>query len=214
MTRLVQVVDELCRPDHYYLGADDQCFFAGEYTARKGFAFSATNQLIFNLKKDPSRRNRPAEWQHKLNAITSCAAIFRRALSQATRETGMFVPMPPSKAKASPDYDDRMLQICMALGAGLDVRELLEVIESDRASHERDDRPNPDELYANMRVNQALVNPRKETIVVIDDVLTTGAHFVAAKRHLLETYPGARVVGLFVARRKPETIDWDEIGNV
>ena len=44
-------IDDLARPDHFYLTADDECYFLGEYTARKGFAFSPTNQLILNFKK-------------------------------------------------------------------------------------------------------------------------------------------------------------------
>ena len=31
-------VDDLTRPDHWYLTEDDHCFFIGEYTARQGFA--------------------------------------------------------------------------------------------------------------------------------------------------------------------------------
>ena len=33
-------IDDLTRPDHSYLTAADDCYFLGEYTARKGFAFS------------------------------------------------------------------------------------------------------------------------------------------------------------------------------
>jgi hypothetical protein len=39
-------IDDLARPDHSYLTAADDCYFLGEYTARKGFAFGATNRLI------------------------------------------------------------------------------------------------------------------------------------------------------------------------
>ena len=42
-----------------YLTAMDECYFLGEYTARKGFAFSATNQLILNFKKAMNKRNSP-----------------------------------------------------------------------------------------------------------------------------------------------------------
>jgi hypothetical protein len=59
--RRLTKIDDLTRPDHSYLTAADVCYFLGEYTARKGFAFSATNRLIFNLKKSMDRRGR-SEW--------------------------------------------------------------------------------------------------------------------------------------------------------
>jgi len=63
LQRLTQI-DDLIRPDHYYLDSNDDCYFLGEYTARKGFAFSATNQLILNFKKTVDRRG-TGEWRHK-----------------------------------------------------------------------------------------------------------------------------------------------------
>ena len=71
-------VDELIRPDHSYLTADDTCYFLGEYSARKGYAFSPTNQLVLNFKKPVDRRGRP-EWVHKERAIAAAAAAFRVA---------------------------------------------------------------------------------------------------------------------------------------
>jgi hypothetical protein len=55
-------LDELTRPDHSYLTAEDDCFFLGEYTARGGYSFSDTNQLVLNFKKDMSKRGQP-EWK-------------------------------------------------------------------------------------------------------------------------------------------------------
>jgi hypothetical protein len=49
-------IDDLTRPDHFYLMADDACHFLGEYTARKGYAFSATNQLVLNFEKSLVKR--------------------------------------------------------------------------------------------------------------------------------------------------------------
>lgn len=42
-------------------------------------------------------------------------------------------------------------------------------------------------------------------VAVVDDLLTSGAHFRAAKRVLTRRFPGIEVVGLFLARRVPET---------
>ncbi|QXP89654.1 hypothetical protein [Methylococcus capsulatus] len=51
------------------------------------------------------------------------------------------------------------------------------------------------------------IEPPPKVIGLFDDVLTTGAHFKATQSMLQETFPGVRVIGLFIARRVPETID-------
>ena len=47
-------------------------------------------------------------------------------------------------------------------------------------------------------------------LFLVDDVLTAGSHFRAAKDLLSLNFPGVPVVGLFVARRVPGTT---EIGD-
>ena len=47
-------IDDLTRSDHTFIEADDECLYLGEYNARKGYQFSETNNLIFNLKKPVS----------------------------------------------------------------------------------------------------------------------------------------------------------------
>ena len=40
-----------------------------------------------------------------------------------------------------------------------------------------------------------------------DDVLTTGAHFKAVQALLQSQFPQTEIVGLFIARRVPETVN-------
>jgi hypothetical protein len=107
-------IDDLARPDHYYLTAEDDCYFLGEYTARKGYAFSPTNQLILNFKKPVNVRGTP-QWNHKERAIGDIAAEFRTALNGEWLDTATLVPVPPSKAKTDPLYDDRLLRMLRAI---------------------------------------------------------------------------------------------------
>jgi predicted amidophosphoribosyltransferase len=51
-------------------------------------------------------------------------------------------------------------------------------------------------------VDESLVSPTPVQIGVIDDVLTNGSHFVAAKRVLQRRFPGVPVIGIFFARRE------------
>ena len=106
-------VDDLVRADHSYLRESDHCFFIGEYTARAGFLFSATNNLILNFKKEMGRRGLP-EWPYKRKAILEAAVAVRTAteyLGWDTLRRLTFVPIPPSKVKGDHLYDDRLMQM-------------------------------------------------------------------------------------------------------
>ena len=52
-------IDDLTRSDHTFIETDDECLYLGEYNARKGYQFSKTNNLIFNLKKPMDPRGQP-----------------------------------------------------------------------------------------------------------------------------------------------------------
>jgi hypothetical protein len=204
-------IDKLTRPDHSYLGPDDLCYFLGEYTARKGFSHSDTNNLILNLKKDMSRRGR-AEWQYKERAILTAAAALRVSISTSWLENATFVPVPPSKAKDDPLYDDRLTRVLAAINKErpVDCRELIVQDKSTDAVHESSHRLGPDDIYELYKLDKKLLKPPPQKILVVDDVLTTGAHFKAAKRILSDEFPAATIVGCFIARRVPEAIDVEE----
>ena len=204
MNRRVLAIDSLALPDHHYLDGDDTCYYAGEYTAGEGHAYSDTNQLILNLKKSVDRRGRP-EWRYKELAISQAAAILRGALKERARLT--LVPVPPSKARTDPAYDDRMLRLLQQVSVGrpYDVRELVVQVNSTPAAHLAERRPTPDELVANYRLDERLVEPAPDTIFIVDDVLTTGCHYKAVKQVLQRRFPDATIRGLFVARRVPKS---------
>ena len=209
--RLLTEVDDLTRPDHFWLSPTDRCLFLGEYTARKGFSFSATNQVILNFKKSADRRGRP-EWRYKERAIFDVAQAFGAAINQQWFANATLVPMPPSKAKTDPLYDDRVTRMLRAIPAArpLDVRELIVQRQSMASAHDADVRPTPDDIVVGYQIDETLVTPIPNVIGLFDDVMTTGAHYVAARRVLANRFPGATIYGLFIARRVPETTDFSE----
>ena len=200
-------IDELTRPDHFWLTVEDRCYFLGEYTARQGFAYSPTNNLILNFKKTPDRRGKP-EWRYKKSAIQHAAAAFRRALGPKPPRM-MFVPIPPSKAPHDPLYDDRVTQMLRAIWPSqtADVREVIIQPESTGAVHGSLARPTPPQIEDGYRIDDALATPTPASIAIVDDVLTTGAHFRAASSLLVARFPTVEIVGLFIARRVPEADD-------
>ena len=66
-------------------------------------------------------------------------------------------------------------------------------------------RPTPERIGALYRIDEALMESVPGIIAIVDDILTTGAHFRAAKSVLSARFPGAAIVGLFIARRAPNT---------
>ena len=199
-------VDDLTRADHWYLTENDACYFIGEYTARMGFSYSTTNDLVLNFKKTMDRRGTP-EWQYKGRAIDQAAVAFRTALGPNGIDALTFVPMPPSKAKGDPLYDDRLIRLLNAIRSHppLDVRELIIQIVSTEAVHGMEDRPKSDQIEALYRIDEELGPGLKPCVAIIDDVLTTGAHFRAAKSVLSARFPEREFIGLFLARRTPES---------
>lgn len=205
-------VDDLTRRDHAYLTAVDACYFIGEYTARQGYSYSPTNDLILNFKKSVDRRHRP-EWQYKERAMQVVAAAFRFALAPEALDHLTFVPIPPSRAIGDPLYDDRLPRMLRAIRPRprLDIRELIIQTRSTEAAHGSDTRPRPEEIKAHYRIDEEITKPTPRFVAIVDDLLTTGAHFRAAKSILLARFQNAEILGLFIARRAPDTADIDEI---
>ena len=181
----------------------------GEYTARGGFAAGPTNDLILNLKKPVDRRTNQSG-NTSFGRFSDRCLDLRRLLGQPTIEIVTFVPVPPSKARADPLYDDRLWQILQQTCDGYDgdVRELVIQQHSMDASHQADDRADIAKLIANYHLERPLVYPVRRNIVIFDDVITTGHHFKAMKAMLSASFPEARYIGIFVARRVPNTVDF------
>ena len=204
-TRLSKI-DELTRPDHTFLETGDECYYLGEYTARRGFSFSATNALINNLRKPVARRGRP-EWKWKEWAISRSAALLREAMNPAWLEKTTIVPVPPSAVRGSRYFDDRLLRILQEFSRDLrtDFRELVVMTQGVEPSHLSGIRTSIEELIECMAVNDAVSAPTPASIAIFDDVLTTGRHFKAVESVLRARFPGLPIVGIFIARRVPES---------
>ena len=155
-------------------------------------------------------RQGQADWKYKRAAINDVAIGFSefwkwRSLHEENRVA--LVPVPPSRARTDPMFDPRMLELLKAIAnrtkINLDIRDCLTFSGKFGASHETDERPTPDELYEELAFSAAAGRPDEKpgVIFVFDDMLTTGAHFVATTRKLAEAFPGVPVIGNFIARR-------------
>lgn len=207
-----QRIDDLTRGQHWYLTPEDECYYLCEYTSKAGFAHSDANSWISNFKKPVSRRGR-AEYAYKDQAIARAINFLQQVFStqQAAFWQGTtFVPVPPSKQRGDPEYDDRLWQVAAGLCAGTagEARELLRQTGSYAASHVADDggRIRPQALKQLYAFDTGA--PPRPLIILLDDVLTTGCHFRAAKEFIQEAWPTTRVVGFFLARvARPDPAD-------
>ncbi len=159
-------IDDLNRPLHSYLKEEDEVYFFGEYVVRGRAEDGPTNQLIFNYKKPLERMSSP-DWKYKKQAIEQVAKMFRNSIekteglcervSQAT-----LVPVPPSKAKDSLNYDDRNLRMLELFAPNGDVRELILQIESRDPLHNSKSPRSYEILLQNYKLNDAILRAKAQ----------------------------------------------------
>jgi hypothetical protein len=209
----LSLIDDSNRGDHFHLTAADTCLYLYEYTSGRNYAFSATNNLISNLKKKPSQAGQPG-FHYKGRAIQSCGTALGQALNPNWLGKATLIPVPGSKAANHPDFDDRVTRICQLMRQPTpDVRSLVVQGQSTTASHEagQGDRVTVNELLDLYAIDEALTAPPPQAIGIVDDVLTAGTHYRAMHTVLSDRFPGVPIVGLFVARRvfpdEPDAFD-------
>jgi hypothetical protein len=195
-------IDETTIGDHPRLNPADEIYYLFEYTSGGNYSFGATNNLISNLKKKPSRRTQP-DYKYKLRSMRECANHLAGAINHGWLNGATIVPVPPSKARSHPDYDDRMTQICRNIPVAfpIDVRELVIQLQSSEAAHESDVRPTVEGLLEIYQIDENLTTPVPNGIAIVDDVLTAGTHHRAMHTILSARFPGVPIVGMFIARR-------------
>ena len=192
-------IDELTRREHYYLGDEDLCFYFGDYCGRNGRAHGTMSALVHDLLQ-PRDAGVPKQEYRKDRALSRVAQWLHEVFDPATIRDATFVPLPQSGSGVQTDSDDRIFRILKRGAEDLDIRRLIEMDDTSR-SGEVNLRSGPDVLYGHMRVVLALTEPKPNAIFLVDDVLTTGANYVAAKKRILQLLPDLPVFGLFVARK-------------
>jgi len=175
-----------------------------EYTKGLSYKQSKVSDLIYNLKRHPSYKTRPEVWKYKLRAIDLVGRALAQNLNPKWLRIATLVPIPPSKTKEHPEFDDRMMQILLSIqkhsGISCDIRELIiQTVDKDPA-HSKDEHRDIDKLKEDYKIDHSLIDP-PATIGLFDDMLTTGAHFCACRDILVEKFHEVSIVGIFIARR-------------
>jgi hypothetical protein len=181
------------------LDCSDECYYAREYAAGKGFAHSDTNQLISNLKKPVSARGTPA-WKYKLRAIQQFADELACLLATIPDDF-LVAHIPSSKRTDHPDYDRRLEDVVNLAVAkcprATQVAPVLRAVTLTPAHQSGASRPSPLEVRASLTWN-GLKSGRE--LLFVDDVVTSGTTFKECKRLVERHAPTVSVCGVFWAR--------------
>ncbi len=179
-----------------FLEASDDCYYARDYISSGGFSSSETNQLISNFKK-PVTAKSTNQWRYKQAAIQQ----FAKELLEILPDSAIIASIPSSKCKTDPAFDSRIidaLTVVTRAKASIVLVEPIVTLATTQAAHLGGTR-NPQAIYANFKWMGGLSTTASH-IIFVDDVITTGSHFKACKRMVLENHPGIKVIGVNWAR--------------
>lgn len=201
----LQKIDEFSREKHKRLTSEDQCYYFGEYYSGKRYQHHDFNQLLFNFKKETSRKNKP-DWRYKIEAIDEMANIIYQCPAWEKIKHCLWIPIPPSKMIKDTEYDNRLLQVLQKL-KNLDNQfnfvDCITLKKSRTAAHLNIDNrhPTPEEHLQNFIFHQDKIACQPKAIIIFDDLVTTGSSFVAAKMLIKNYFPKIPIFGLFLGRR-------------
>lgn len=180
------------------LTEDCKLIYGGDYIAHKGFSYSDMNQLIFNLKKKVDKKGQP-EYIYKEKAIVECASwIASLPLKNIT-----LIPIPPSKVKEHPEYDNRMEQVATLAckrNSYLNYSNALSLNSSYPAYHENFGIRDPDFLKQLICVDVDELGALNNPIALVDDVVTTGSHINAARSVILSIRNDLPIFAIAIAK--------------
>lgn len=201
------------------IGPDDFCYY---YLVRTpgGYDASSANSMIANFKKDLERfGKRPEVMRYKDQAIEdlSCAlgdflnGPYMQTLAMAAAPA-LLVPMPTSIPRTHEFYDYRLDALCdkAALQTrGINARRAFDVRYRMESSHTGGTRSISDLRGA---ITFSGFSQVPGMVILVDDVITTGSHYVVCRDLVRARYPNTLVIGLFLAIHRSDKIDYGSVG--
>lgn len=201
------------------LDDSDMCYY---YLVRTsgGFSTSEANNRIDNFKKKPEHwKSNPNVWQYKTKEIDRfadnvCSLLMSKDFAKALKlfRYVALTPAPTSLPKSHEHYDSRLVDMCRIVAQRIGSVHLEDVLDTRcamTASHAGGSR-NVLSLMSNMTCRPFQEEP--DLVILVDDVLTTGAHFVACRDTIRTFNPSAQVIGLFLALHRSDWVDYGALG--
>jgi hypothetical protein len=190
----------------YRLTPESRCFAVREYHIREGFE-GYVNQQTVNIKRSIQARRNSSSFQY----------YFEQSIRNVARDLLMFLKapniqpyidlvilLPSSKREDDPEYNDKSHRIADILRSQLGMpvsSTLIEIQASHESAHLGGNRT-IDFHFNNLAINgeeEHLISQAK-TIVLVDDLITSGGHFEGAKARIQVSQLNQTIIGLFWAR--------------
>lgn len=211
MTNKWRKFDMRVDPSGSELSVNDNCFYYLDHTDG-GYSVSDANQQIFNIKKPMDRKGR-SEWRYKEKAIDRFANDLAGFLieNEFSLYDSVMVAIPPSKTRNNPEYDDRIVRVIQQAShiANVDWLDPFDAVKDSDPAHCGGQR-SVSFTTSNIVFNEDYSLLRSYDIcLIIDDVLTSGSHYVACKNKIKELNPEIEVLGVFWALHRPNDIAED-----
>lgn len=203
------------------LDDSDVCYY---YLVRTsgGFTESEANSRVANFKKKPEEwKHNPTVWRYKIAEIARFADDvvtllsrddFRLMLNSFSNVA--ITPMPTSKPKNHKHYDSRLDDMCNLICNRISCVHLEDVfdIKHEVPPAHRGGSRNITDLCLNMEFGGFY--ELNDLVILVDDVLTTGSHYVACRDMIRSNYPNVRIMGLFLAIHRSDYVDYDSFGII
>lgn len=195
------------------LSNNDICYY---YLTRTtgGYSKSSANGRIDNFKKDPEEyRHRQDVWQYKTIEVEDFAGdviefLLRDSFQLLLRSfpNAILTPIPTSRPKNHKYYDSRLEDLCTLVAEEVsqivyeNPFDVTEVLLPAHLGGRRDIQ------YLNSKIRfSGFSSPSPNLVILIDDVLTTGNHYIVCRDKIRSVYPGTQVIGMFLSIHRDDT---------
>lgn len=186
----------------------DVIFYFHDFIANAGYQASESNSDIFSLKNRVDC-SQGAMW-YKTRAIRTFAQdikLFVQSFPKHLKAALTWIPA--SKSKDDPLYDDRLKQVADIVVEGMPNILSIETLSTKRTHtpcHKDGHLRDPDYLRSTFVWEDCNLN-FFDYIMIIDDILTSGAHFRAMSDMITNKYPSAKICGIFWAATVDQPIE-------
>ena len=178
-----------------YLSEKDVIFYHLEYS-RGGYQKSPANQWVFNYKKGIEHRNEP-QWSYKEEAIKKFAELI---INTPIGDNRILLAGPPSKRRDSYLFDSRNEEVLNIVNkaTGIPISFNLGAIQDTEPIHIQGGYRSPERLRGLYEFVPFKNVP--DIVYIVDDVITTGSHYVVWRDLIHQVHPEVEVRGIYLAR--------------